>query len=57
MTRKKKLLEEYKALGFTDEQVEWMAKRCTAAGIKIAIDNVKTHETIERLARRAGDDQ
>lgn len=53
-SRKAILLEEYKDLGFTDEQVEWMAKRHTADQIRTAIDNVKTHDTIARLAKRAG---
>lgn len=55
MTRKAKLLEEYRGLGFTDEQVTWMATRRTADQIQTAIDNVKTHDTITRLAQRAGE--
>ena len=51
VTRKQKLLKKYGELGFTKDQVEWMAKRHTADRIQTAIDNVKTHETIERLAR------
>ena len=57
MTRKAILLEEYRDLGFTDEQVEWMAKRYTADQIQTAIDNVKTHDTIARMAKKVGLDR
>ena len=56
-TRKSKLLKEYKSLGYAKKQVDWVARRYTADGVKVILDNHKAHDIISKMAKKAGQER
>lgn len=54
MNHKQTLLQELRDMGCDDDFVAWIARRNTAAGIQIYIDNCKALDIISEMARTGG---
>lgn len=49
MTKKQKLINEIRKLGFTEEDIIWFVKRKTVIQLQNIIDNCKTHDIIQNI--------